>query len=462
MKRHHNDGLKKRCTCSRRTWPKCPHGWHFGFHHGGKEHRYSLDKVATLRGEPKPRTKGEAQAWADILRGEIRNGADPIAPSTPTVPSTGLTFGDLCDHYIREHVEKPTRRPNAINEMRYQIAALRRAEIPGPGGSLIKAETKPLAAVTKADAEAIRANRRRHAEQARVEWAAFDATHAAYLEAVTGDEKPQKPAHPAGRRPGAKDGEVSTNRLLARLRHIFSWAIEAGHLDATPFKRGGVTVIHLEAGVEKGRRRRLVGDEEERLLKHAGPHLHAMIVAALETGCRRGELLSMRRKQIEGDQLYLPPELTKTNEARVIPLSKRLRAVLEMRRTDPKGNPLPPTAYVFGTATGEPVKSIKTAWKLTCRRAGIVDLRFHDLRRSFASALYEATGGSGHDVRDWLGHANISTTSRYLSTTVKRLRGALDKFEQSREPHASIVYTNERSSTCEQRSTAASPLTRPA
>ena len=197
MKRHRNDGLKKRCTCSRRTWPKCQHGWHFGFHHGGKEWRYGLDRVATLRGEPKPRTKGEAQAWTDRLRGEIRSGVDPIAPSTPTVPSTGLTFGDLCDHYIREHVEKPTRRPNAINEMRYQIAALRRPEIPGPGGSLIKAETKPSAAVTKADVEAIRANRRRHAEQARVEWAAFDATHAAYLEAVRGDEKPQKPAHPA-------------------------------------------------------------------------------------------------------------------------------------------------------------------------------------------------------------------------------------------------------------------------
>ena len=438
MKRHRNDGLKKRCTCSRRTWPKCPHGWHFSFHFNNREWRYSLDKVTTLRAEPKPRTRGEARAWADTLRGEIRNGIDPVAPPARPLPSTGLTFGDLCDHYIREHVEKPTRRPNAAKEMRYHIAALRRAEIPGPNGTHIRLETKPAGSVTKVDIEAIRDTRRRQAEQARVEWAAYDAAYESYLEA---DQRSVKPCRPSSRRPAVKDGEVSSNRLLARLRHIFSWAIEAGHFDATPFKRGGVTVIHLESGVEKGRRRRLVGDEEERLLKHAGPHLHAMIIAALETGCRRGELLSMRWEQVEGDQLYLPAELTKTNEARVIPLSKRLRAVLEMRRTDPKGEPLPPTAYVFGTATGEPVKSIKTAWKLTCRRAGIADLRFHDLRRSFASALYEATGGSGHDVRDWLGHANISTTSRYLSTTVKRLHGALDKFEKSREIRTSFAQT---------------------
>ena len=57
-------------------------------------------------------------------------------------------------------------------------------------------------------------------------------------------------------------------------------------------------------------------------------------------------------------------------------MSSGLRAVLEMRRTDPTGQPLPPEAYVFGNGVGERLTSIKTAWRNTCRRAGIEDLHF--------------------------------------------------------------------------------------
>ena len=93
-------------------------------------------------------------------------------------------------------------------------------------------------------------------------------------------------------------------------------------------------------------------------------------------------------------------------------LGKRgLRAVLEMRRTDPTGQALPPEAYVFGDGVGERLTSIRTAWRNTCRRAGIEDLHFHDLRREFACRLLESSADL-HDVRDFLGHANITTTSR--------------------------------------------------
>ena len=46
MPRKVHDGIRKRCVCPRRQWPKCPHPWHFSLHHGGKEHRYSLDKTS--------------------------------------------------------------------------------------------------------------------------------------------------------------------------------------------------------------------------------------------------------------------------------------------------------------------------------------------------------------------------------------------------------------------------------
>lgn len=54
---------------------------------------------------------------------------------------------------------------------------------------------------------------------------------------------------------------------------------------------------------------------------------------------------------------------------------------------------------------------IATTWHTACREAGIVDLRFHDLRREFACRLLESRAEL-HDVRDFLGHANLTTTSR--------------------------------------------------
>ncbi len=66
----------------------------------------------------------------------------------------------------------------------------------------------------------------------------------------------------------------------------------------------------------------------------------------------------------------------------------------------------------------------------TCLRAGSVGLRFHDLRREFACRLLESSADL-HDVRDSLGHANISTTSRYLRSRPGRLVRALERLEDA-------------------------------
>jgi len=108
----------------------------------------------------------------------------------------------------------------------------------------------------------------------------------------------------------------------------------------------------------------------------------------------------------------LPASKTKTHDLRVIPVSSELRAVLEMRRIDPAGQPLSPDAYVLGNAVGDPLTDIKTAWRNTCRRAGITDLLFPDRRREFAGRLLESSADL-HDVRDFLGHANITLLAQY-------------------------------------------------
>jgi integrase len=300
-------------------------------------------------------------------------------------------------------------------EMEILIATLRRAEIPAKDGAVIRLESKAIDAVTRADIEAVRAWRRQ--EQANKGLAT------------------------------AKGGEVGTNRLLSRLRHVFSWAIAEGHISQTPFKRGSVSVVKMESSVEGARTRRLepsatlsdgtVRDgEEARLLKHAGPHLRGLIVAALSTGCRLGELLSLQWSQIQRDEkdeprwIVLPAAKTKTAEARVIPISANLRAVLELRRHAPDGKEYGSNAYVFGNDVGERVASIRTAWALTCKRARIVGLHFHDLRREFASRLFESRADL-HDVQLFLGHAAITTTSRYLQSTPVRLERVLAQLDAS-------------------------------
>lgn len=137
------------------------------------------------------------------------------------------------------------------------------------------------------------------------------------------------------------------------------------------------------------RRRRLERNEEERLLATASPHLFALIVAALETGCRVGELLSLQWHQVRWTEnvLLLPAGKTKTAEARDVPMTSRLRTVLEMHRHILDGREYGQEAYVFGNEVGERIGTTKTAWRAACRRAGIKDLHFHDLRREFASRL---------------------------------------------------------------------------
>ena len=402
MKRHQNDGVSKRCQCPRREWSRCVHPWHLAFKRGGNRYRFSLSRMARTLGEPIPASKTEAKALADRLRGEIRAGRTPVARPVPTPDVSGLTFGDVCDRYLLEYVgeiDTPDGprwtgqhlRPRTAQQAEYHIGTIRRIPVPAAHGSTIPLEMKPFTNVNTTDIKTVQAARRSH-------------------------------------------GLVGCNRLMARLRHLFTWSIVEGLTDRSPFTRGGVSLVTLDHRAETERTRRLQPGERSRLLQHAHPHLQALIIAALSTGCRLGELLSLQWSQIQRDEkreaqlIVLPASKTKTHDLRVIPVSSDLRAVLEMRRTDPKGEALPPEVFVFGNQVGERIGSVKTAWRNTCRRAGIDGLRFHDLRREFACQLLESAADL-HDVRDFLGHANITTTSRYLRSSPVRLVQALERME---------------------------------
>jgi hypothetical protein len=207
--------------------------------------------------------------------------------------------------------------------------------------------------------------------------------------------------------------------------------------------------------------------EGERLLAACGSLLRAIVEAALETGCRRGELLTLQWWQVRFSpkaELFLPARKTKTKADRTIPISARLRAILDMRRNGPDDKPHPPEAYVFGNEIGEPIASFKRAWECALLKAhGLkpkyvvkiegegekarkihtaaltpesrtalrrIDLHFHDLRREAGSRWLDA-GVPLHRVQKWLGHANIAQTSTYLMADSADDDQAMRRFEEA-------------------------------
>lgn len=179
---------------------------------------------------------------------------------------------------------------------------------------------------------------------------------------------------------------------------------------------------------EHARERRLVDDEAARLLAACRPHLRDVVIAALETGCRKQELLSLQWGQVHWarNELFLPGTKTKTKRPRRIPISSALHDVLVRRRTGPTGVSYSSEDYVFGTVDRARVQDITTAWRATCRRASITDFRFHDLRHEAGSRKLEA-GYPMHAVSLWLGHTTLTTTARYLNADVGQLHVLNDR-----------------------------------
>jgi integrase len=214
---------------------------------------------------------------------------------------------------------------------------------------------------------------------------------------------------------------------MSCLHHLFSKAFEWEMVEQSPFERG--KSLMLKENNE--RVRFLNNDEIKRLLENSPTHLRDIIICAINTGMRRGEILNLKWSQIRGGFIYL--QRTKTKEKREIPINdeleilfKRIKAqrnskgatVIKLDGNNVirlEGNPVDcqnsPSEYVF-TYKGKRVKNIKKAFKTALKNAGITDFRFHDLRHTFASQVI-MRGGDLKDVQELLGHKSMSMTLRY-------------------------------------------------
>jgi integrase len=203
------------------------------------------------------------------------------------------------------------------------------------------------------------------------------------------------------------------NREFALLKSMINRASEWGFakIIQNPVSKVG---YFPERQVE----RILTDDEARRLVNACGPSVRPVVVTALNTGMRRGEILELRWENVDFERRFIRVERSKNNRSRKVPMNSTLAS--EIDRLRGKGCP-----FVFTQRAGERLKSIASAFATACRRAGIGHVRFHDLRHTFATNLV-MNGIDLVTVKEILGHSDISMTVRYSHPSDERKMAAVE------------------------------------
>lgn len=218
---------------------------------------------------------------------------------------------------------------------------------------------------------------------------------------------------------GSQRSITTVNREMALLRRVLNVAVRNSWLLRNPFNFGE-SLIH--PGDEKARERIITMQEEERLLAACSgrrAHIRPILIAALDTGMRIGEILKLTWEDVDFDSQIIIVRAfnTKTMRTRYVATTPRLFAALKNIYIESTKEP---TALVFGITD-----TIKTAFNTARKLAGLPDVRIHDLRHTAATRLVQ-----GHlslsEVGRILGHTQANTTFRYVNANVETARRAAD------------------------------------
>lgn len=230
---------------------------------------------------------------------------------------------------------------------------------------------------------------------------------------------------------------ATVNREMAYLRRLLNIAERNGWINKNPFKCGD-SLIHIAD--ERKRERTLTREEEAKLLAQCvgkRKHLRPIIIAGLDTGCRMGELLKLRFKDInfEDNLITIQAFNTKTMRERQISITIRLKQELEkLYAANPESD-----ALVFGIT-----REVRHGFTSACKDAGIAGATFYTLRHTAATRLVSLHIPLA-EVGKVLGHTTPNTTYRYYLNpnleTVRRAASALDVFnaEQSAQEASELV-----------------------
>jgi integrase len=210
----------------------------------------------------------------------------------------------------------------------------------------------------------------------------------------------------------------TTNRVLVLIRYVFNLAARWQILEIRNPTTG------LKTAPDR-RCQRFLTSEEAKSLRSALDHDQNRTAAEairllLLTGGRRNEILAARWENVDWENATLLVPRSKSGQARYIILSRAAVNLLKDRKKET------PSEYIFASdATGRPSTSLHFPWTRIRKRAGLMDLRLHDLRHSFASFLVNG-GVSLYVVQKLLGHAHVGTTQRYAHLSDETLLQAVN------------------------------------
>jgi integrase len=211
---------------------------------------------------------------------------------------------------------------------------------------------------------------------------------------------------------------ATCNRELSALKRLINKALEWGMATTNPVPK----VKPLPE--PNGRTRFLSLDESRRLLECATRHLRPILLTALESSMRRGEIFRMKWDDVDLKRGTIFIGEAKIGHPRYVPISDRLKATL-LKLPRRLG-----CDFVFSGEskigqTGKPFIDVRTSFEKACMKAGIENFRFHDLRHTAASHMVMA-GVDLKTVGDILGHRSITMTERYSHLTPEHKRKAVN------------------------------------
>jgi integrase len=221
---------------------------------------------------------------------------------------------------------------------------------------------------------------------------------------------------------------ATVNRYLATLSHMFTMAVKEWRLVAS----NPVRDISKKKEA-RGRVRFLSDDERDALLSACAasdwPALHTLVMLAISTGARRGELINLQWDDVDLKGARAIVRETKNGETRSLPLvGKALEALRTLKLQGSAKSP-----WVFAQPSGfpGPYENFDGVWYSAVDAAGIKDFRFHDLRHTTASYL-AAQGASLLEIADTLGHKTLSMVKRYSHLAQSHKVSAIERMAKER------------------------------
>jgi len=208
-----------------------------------------------------------------------------------------------------------------------------------------------------------------------------------------------------------KVSKSTVNHDLITLKHALNLAVRWGYLSSSPVENV------KKYKVNNARNRVLEEEEQVRLIRECSPELKKVIIIAIHTGMRKGEILNLRWDDVDLFGKRIRVIDSKNNEQRVIPINAVLYAMLN--EIEPK------LGLVFCSRYGDPYKSVDTGFRAALKRAGITNFRFHDLRHTCGTRL-AMKGATPQAIGTVLGHKTLQMTMRYTHLSPDYLGKVMD------------------------------------